>query len=48
MLNLKYEDHEIIYKVHDDANSFYVVVEGSVEVSDSNSSTTYKVGQFFG
>lgn len=28
MLNLKYADNEVIFKEDDDANSFFIVIEG--------------------
>lgn len=48
MLSLKYEDREVVYKRGDDANAFYIVTEGLVEVNNGKTKTTYKVGEHFG
>ena len=32
MHSLKYEENEVIFKEGDDANSFYVIVSGDVEI----------------
>lgn len=33
MLTLKFENDEVIFKINEDANSFYIIVKGSVEIN---------------
>ena len=38
MVQLKYEDGETIFKIGDDANSFYIITKGNVEITIPNKS----------
>lgn len=33
MLSLKYQNGEVIFKEHDDANSFYIITSGSIDIT---------------
>lgn len=49
MFILKYSDTEVIFKENDDANSFYIVTQGRVEIVNKNSpKTVLAPGDSFG
>ena len=49
MLSLKYENEEVIFKLNDDANSFFIVTKGKVEINiPGKDKLTLQVGESFG
>lgn len=49
MLNLKYENEEVIFKLNDDANSFFIITKGMVEISiPGKNKLALGVGESFG
>lgn len=49
MLCLRYENDEVIFKLNDDANSFYIITDGKVEITiPGKNKLTLETGESFG
>lgn len=49
MVSLRYDDEEVIFKESDDANSFYIIVKGKVEINiPGKPKLTLGIGESFG